>query len=108
MVGSAACRAVENEIFISALYTLGDCRAHVGVILFAGQDYDIPSARSVPEGIEIAYDKIGRYAEVLKIPKALIGGDNKIALPYGTYAEEVSAADYMTNFVHVITVRPFL
>lgn len=44
----------------------------------------------------------------MKIPKSLIGGDNKIVLPYGTYAEEVSAADYMTNFVHVITVRPFL
>ena len=60
------------------------------------------------EGIEIAYDQIRSYAEILKIQQTFIGSDDEIALPCRADSEEVAAADYMTNFAHNITVRPFL
>ena len=56
MVGSAARCAVENEIFISAHHALCDRRPHIRIVLFAGQDDNIPPVRSVSEGIEIAYN----------------------------------------------------
>jgi hypothetical protein len=108
MVGSAARCAVKKEIFISAHHALCDRRAHIRIVLFAGQDDNIPPVRSVSEGIEIAYDQIRSYAEILKIQQTFIGSDDEIALPCRADSEEVAAADYMTNFVHVITVRPFL
>jgi len=108
MVGSAARCAVKKEIFISAHHALCDRRAHIRIVLFAGQDDNIPPVRSVSEGIEIAYDQIRSYAEILKIQQTFIGSDDEIALPCRADSEEVAAADYMTNFAHNITVRLFL